>query len=60
MNKISVYTRISNLAVKKIKELIEAEEEWPDLALVMNEARNAFREMIKDKLEAIGSKNICT
>ena len=60
LNKISVYTRISNLAVKKIKELIEAEKEWPDLALVMNEARNAFREIIKEKLEAIRSKNICT
>ncbi len=60
LNKISVYTQISNFAVKKMKELIEVEGKCPDLALVMNEARNAFREMIKDRLEAIRSKNICT
>ncbi len=59
LNKMSVYTRISNLAVKKMKELIETEKQWLDLAEVVNEVRTAFREMIKDKLEVIRSKNIC-
>lgn len=53
LNKVSVYTRISNLAVKKIKELVETENLLPDLALVANEVRTTFRESIKERLTAI-------
>ncbi|MHB0913036.1 MAG: class II fructose-bisphosphate aldolase [Armatimonadota bacterium] len=58
LNKVSVYTRISNLAVEKIKYLLETETRWLDLAVVQNEVRNAFSELITDRLEAIRSKNI--
>lgn len=58
INKASVYTRISNLAIQKIKTLLEKES--PDLALLMNEAREGFREMVENRLEVFRSKNICS
>lgn len=56
INKASVFTRISNHAVQKLKTLIEKGS--TDLPLLMNEVRNGFTEMVKDRLEVFGSKNI--
>jgi Fructose/tagatose bisphosphate aldolase len=58
INKVSVYTRISNLAIEKMKKLLEKDSH--DLAQLMNEARNGFREMVEDRLKAFRCRNICT
>lgn len=57
INKASVYTRVSNVAVKKLKTLISGEA--PDLAILVNEIRNGYREMIENRLKAFRSVNIC-
>lgn len=57
INKASVYTRVSTLAVKKLKELINKDS--PDLAILVNEIRNGYREMIENRLKAFRSVNIC-
>ena len=58
INKASVYTRISTLAVKKLKELILKDS--PDLAVLLNEVRNGYREMIENRLTVFRSANICS
>jgi len=58
INKASVYTRISTLAVKKLKELILKDS--PDLAVLLNEVRNGYREMIENRLTVFRSVNICS
>lgn len=59
LNKMSVYQRLSNLSVQRMKEMIDANKAFPDLPLVMNEVRKSYREVVKDRLTVIRSKNIC-
>ncbi len=58
INKASVYTRVSTLAVKKLKELISKDS--PDLSILVNEIRTGYKEMIEDRLKAFRSVNICS
>ncbi len=58
INKASVYTRISNLAIEKMKAILGKDS--PDLSLIMNEAREGFREMVENRLNVFRSKNICS
>ncbi|MBM3701046.1 MAG: class II fructose-bisphosphate aldolase [Actinobacteria bacterium] len=58
INKASVYTKISTVAVNKLKELLSKDS--PDLAVLLNEVRNGYREMIEDRLKAFRSVNICS
>ncbi|MCL4378766.1 MAG: class II fructose-bisphosphate aldolase [Actinobacteria bacterium] len=58
INKASVYTRISKLAIQKLKDLISKDS--PDLAVLVNEIRNGYREMIENRLKAFRSVNICS
>lgn len=58
INKASVYTRVSTVAVAKLKELLLNEP--PDLAVLLNEVRNGYREMIENRLKAFRSVNICS
>ncbi len=58
INKIVLYTRISNFAVNKIKTLVN-EDGSLDLPILMNEVRKSFREMVEDRLEVYRCKNIC-
>jgi len=58
INKASVYTRISKVAMQKVKELLSKDS--PDLAVLLNEVRNGYREMIEDRLKAFRSVNICS
>ena len=58
VNKIVLYTRISNFAVNRIKTLVNKDGSL-DLPILMNEARESFREMVEDRLEVYGCKNIC-
>jgi hypothetical protein len=58
INKASVYTKISTVAVKKLKELLMKDP--PDLAILLNEVRNGFREMIENRLAVFRSTNICS
>ena len=58
INKASVYTRISHVAIQKLKNLLDKDS--PDLALLLNGIRDGFREMVENRLEAFRSKNICT
>ncbi len=43
INKASVYTILSNAAIHRMRAMLE--EQVPDLAVLMNEARDVFREM---------------
>jgi ketose-bisphosphate aldolase len=58
INKASVYTKISMLAVKKLKDLLSNDP--PDLAVLLNEVRNGYREMIENRLNVFRSVNICS
>ena len=58
INKASVYTKISTVAIKKLKELLSKDS--PDLAVLLNEVRNGYREMIENRLKAFRSVNICS
>lgn len=57
LNKASVYTRISKVAIQKIKDLTTKDS--PDLAVIVNEIRNGYREMIENSLRSFRSVNIC-
>ena len=57
INKASIYTRISNLAVQKLKNLIANDS--PDLSVLLNEVRNGYREMIQNRLKTFRIINIC-
>jgi fructose-bisphosphate aldolase, class II len=57
INKIVLYTRISNFAIQKIKAVIDDDSlDLPDLT---NEIRQSFRELVEKRLEVYGCKNIC-
>lgn len=58
INKASVYTRVSAVAVKNLKDLLSRES--PDLAVLLNEVRNGYRDMIENRLKAFRSVNICS
>ena len=55
INKASFYTRISNTAVQRMGVLLE--KPVSDVAVLMNEVRDVFRDMVSDKLAVFGSKN---
>jgi len=57
INKASVYTRLSNNAVKKIKNNLNGA---PELSQIMTAARDGFREMVEDRLAVLRSKDICS
>lgn len=56
INKASVYTRLSNRAVEKIRSVLSNDIE---LSKIMSAARDGFREMVEDRLRVLRSKNIC-
>jgi len=56
INKASVYTRLSNNAVKRIKNNLNGA---PELSQIMAAARDGFREMVEDRLAVLRSKDIC-
>jgi len=56
INKASVYTRLSNNAVGRIKNSLNGASE---LSQIMAAARDGFREMVENRLQALRSKNIC-
>lgn len=58
INKASVYTKISALAVQKLKDLLLREP--PDLSIILNEVRQGYKEMIENRLKAFRSINICS
>ena len=58
INKASVYTKISRTATDRLRKVLEKES--LDLAILLNEVRNGFREMVENLLELFGSKNICS
>jgi len=55
INKTSVYTRISNTAIQRMRALLE--EQVPDVVVLMGAVRDVFREMVEDRLATFGSKN---
>ena len=55
INKASVYTRISNIAVNRMGDLLK--KGVPDLFGMMSVARDVFREMVENRLDVFGSKN---
>ncbi len=57
INKASVYTKISNVAIQRIKGIVNSST--PDLPVLMREVRDVFIEMVKDRLEVFRSKDIC-
>jgi len=57
INKASVYTKLSNNAVKKIKNNLNGA---PELSQIMAAARDGFREMVEDRLAVLRSKDICS
>ena len=57
VNKIVLYTRISDYAISKIKALVNKDS--TDLPILTNEIRNSFRELAENRLEVYRCKNIC-
>ena len=58
INKTSVYTKISTLAIQKLRDLLSKDS--PDLAVLVNEIRQGYREMIENRLKVFRSINICS
>lgn len=56
INKASVYTRLSNNALERIKSSLG---EASELSQIMAAARDGFREMVEDRLRALRSRNVC-
>ena len=57
INKASVYTKISNRAMERVKEILLTSK--GDISVILNEVRNAFREVVEDRLDVLRSVNIC-
>jgi len=57
INKASVYTRLSNRAIERVKESLIANH--GDISAILNEVRNGFREIVEERLEVLRSFNIC-
>ena len=57
INKTSYYTKISNTAIQRIRTQLE--KKVPDVAVLMDEVRDVFREMVEARLALYGSKNRC-
>jgi ketose-bisphosphate aldolase len=57
INKASVYTRLSNRAVERIKQILNQGD--ADIALILNEVREGFKEIVADRLQVLRSENIC-
>ncbi len=57
INKASVYTRLSNRAIERVKESLLANH--GDISAILNEVRNGFREIVEERLEVLRSVNIC-
>jgi ketose-bisphosphate aldolase len=58
LNKASVYTYISHVAIQKLKNLIDKES--LDLTLILNEIREGFKEVVENRLKTFRSVNICS
>lgn len=57
INKASIFTRISNRAIDRMKSLLDGKP--VDIAKLMNEMREGFREVVEERLEVFGSVDIC-
>ena len=57
INKASVYTRLSNRAIERVRQSLTNGK--GDISLILNEVRNGFREVVEDRLEVLRSVNIC-
>ena len=57
INKASVYTRLSNRAVERVKDSLSTG--GGDISAILNEVRNGFREVVEDRLEVLRSVNVC-
>ena len=58
INKSSVYTKISEKARDRLKSIISDDKQ--DLAVLLNEVRNGFREKVEELLKTFQSYNICS
>jgi ketose-bisphosphate aldolase len=57
INKASVYTRLSNLAIDRVKSILESGQ--GEISAVLNEVRCGFREAVENRLEVFRSVDIC-
>ena len=57
INKASVYTRLSNLAIDKVKSILGSGQ--GEISAILNEVRSGFREAVENRLEVFRSVNIC-
>jgi ketose-bisphosphate aldolase len=57
INKASVYTRLSNLAVDRVKSILGSGQ--GEISAILNEVRRGFREGVENRLEVFRSVNIC-
>lgn len=57
INKASVYTRLSNRAIERVKDSLAGG--MGEISAILNEVRNGFREIVEDRLEMLRSVNIC-
>jgi ketose-bisphosphate aldolase len=57
INKASVYTRLSNMAIERIKESLS--NGMGEISAILNEVRNGFREGVENRLEVLRSVNVC-
>ena len=58
INKSSVYTRLSELAKDKLQKLLSRDS--VDLAELLNEVRDGFKDQVEEILKMLGSVNICS
>ena len=57
INKASVYTKLSNRAIERVKESLSTG--MGEISAILNEVRNGFREIVENRLEVLRSVNIC-
>lgn len=57
INKASVYTKLSNRAIERVRESLSTGR--GEISAILNEVRNGFREVVEDRLEMLRSVNIC-
>jgi|GEM_PF-328302 len=57
INKASVYTRLSNLAIDRVRNILGAGQ--GEISAILNEVRIGFREAVENRLEVFRSVNIC-
>ena len=57
ISKASVYTRLSNRAIERVRERLSISN--GDISEILNEVRNGFREVVENRLEILRSVNVC-